>query len=205
MEPKDRILEGTNELFMQYGIRSVTMDDIARHLGISKKTIYQYYADKKDLVMGLTDHFLAKHQFNIDSNTDTADNAVQGIIGMMDCMSSMMRSVNPTMFYDLQKYFPEAWQRYKEFKDNYVLVRVKQNLQRGVKEGLYRKGMDIEIISRMRLEQVSIAFNPQTFPTSQFEPKDVMFHITDHYLHGICTLKGHKLINQYQNVKEDEE
>ena len=204
MTSENRILEGTMELFKRYGIKAVTMDDIAKHLGISKKTIYQFYSDKDAMVNALIEIELNSHMKSFDKIEAASKNAVDEIISMMKYMGSEFSGVNPNMFYDMQKYHPAAWIKFKEFKESYIYKCVIKNLEAGKEQGYYRVGLNQKIIAKMRLEHVEMTFNPTIFPPDKFNLSQVQIELLDHFLHGICTIKGHKLINKYKQISEDE-
>jgi TetR/AcrR family transcriptional regulator, cholesterol catabolism regulator len=204
LKSEERILKGSNELFRRYGIKSVTMDDIAKHLGISKKTIYQAYADKKELVNALTKEVLLVHINSMNSMAQQSTNAIEEIINMMNYMGHEFAGINPNMFYDMQRHHPEAWIEFRNFKENSVMQCVVQNLEKGKEQLLYRKDLNNKIIARLRLEQVELAFNPAVFPPDKYNLSQVHVELLDHFLHGICTIKGHKLINKYRQIHEEE-
>ena len=204
MEPQIRILNASQELFYKYGIRSVTMDDIARHLAMSKKTIYQHFRDKNEIINRLTGMDLQGHRERFDKIKLSAPNAIEEIISIMKIMEEIFSKMNPNVFYDLQKYHTEAWQLFKKFKFNYLLGCVEENINRGIAEGIYRKDLDISIIAKMRIELVELVFNPEAFPPDKYNITKVHLALLDHFLHGIVTLKGHKIINRIKQVTEEE-
>ncbi|MBN8695207.1 MAG: TetR/AcrR family transcriptional regulator [Bacteroidetes bacterium] len=204
MEPKERILKGAEELFFKYGIKSVTMDDIAKHLAISKKTIYQFYSDKNEIVETLMKDTLKQDECEFNQIHDQAANMIEEVMHMMQHITQMFAKTNPNIFYDLQKYHPKAWNLFKEFKQECMAAMIEKSIERGKKEGLVREDINSKIISRMRIEQVEMGLNPEAFPPTEFKLVDIQLSMLDHFLHGICTLKGHKLINKYKQVTEDE-
>jgi AcrR family transcriptional regulator len=204
MEPKERILRGAEELFFKYGIKSITMDDIAKHLAISKKTIYQYFSDKNELVEVLMSVNLKKDECEFKQIQQDSDNMVVEVFNMMKHMGVMFSKVNPNIFYDLQKYHPNAWKQFKTFKQETMAKMVESSLERGIREGLVRPDLDAKILSRLRIEQVEMGFNSEVFPPDKFKLVEVQIAMIDHFLYGICTLKGHKLINKYKQVTEEE-
>lgn len=204
MEPKERILKGAEELFFKYGIKSVTMDDIAKHLAISKKTIYQFYSDKNEIVETLMKETLKQDECEFKQIHDQASNMIEEVMHMMQHITQMFAKTNPNIFYDLQKYHPKAWNLFKEFKQECMAAMIEKSIERGKKEGLVREDVNSKIISRMRIEQVEMGLNPEAFPPVEFKLVDIQLSMLDHFLHGICTLKGHKLINKYKQVTEDE-
>src|SRR5678815_4133030 len=104
MEPKERILSKSNDLFSRYGIRSVSMDDIAAQLGMSKKTLYQYYTDKDELVNAVFDIILSVNKNNCTECTKKGENAIQEVFLSFDIMAEMLKTMNPSVLYDMQKY-----------------------------------------------------------------------------------------------------
>jgi AcrR family transcriptional regulator len=204
METKDRIVQGAEELFFKYGIKSITMDDIAKHLAISKKTIYQYFSDKNELVETLMSVNLKKDECEFKQIQSDSENMVVEVFNMMKHMGVMFSKVNPNIFYDLQKYHPNAWKLFKTFKQDTMAKMVESSLERGIKEGLVRPDLNAKILSRLRIEQVEMGFNSEVFPPDRFKLVEVQVAMIDHFLYGICTLKGHKLINKYKQVTEEE-
>lgn len=180
------------------------MDDIASHLGISKKTIYQFYKDKKELVHLLVKKMIGDQQREIEEHEAGAKNAIEEIFAVIVCLQRMMQSINPAVFYDLQKYHPDSWKLYQDFRDGYLIKRVITNLRRGMSEGLYRKDIDLDILAIMRIEQLDSVFSTKIYLPSLYDMGKVVSQLTDHYLHGVVSLKGHKLINECKNVHEEE-
>jgi len=198
LQLEDRILRETGDMFFRHGIRSITMDDIASALGISKKTIYIYYKDKSDLVRSFTDLELSNHQAEIHDIRDRSKDPIDEIFQMMAHLESFFKKVNPSMIYDLQKYHPQSWQLFKDFKEKVVTGFVEENLRKGIQMDLYRKEIKLKILSRLRIEEVEMGFNPQLFPPDQYRMNEVHLALIEHFLYGIVTLKGLKLIEKYK-------
>lgn len=200
MELQERILLKGDELFRRFGIRSITMDDIAKQLGVSKKTIYQHYPDKDELVIAMTKLNISRHFNEVEKCCGPASiNAIAEMFAVNNSVGEMIRSFNPIMFYDLQKYHPKAWLAFREFRNLYVLTKIVENMQRGIAEGYYRSDVNIEILSRMRIEQVDMTFNYDIYPPTEFQFHKVMEELTFHFLYGLVNQKGYELINQYKN------
>lgn len=204
METKDRILKGAEELFFKYGIKSITMDDIAKHLGISKKTIYQFYTDKNEVVETLMVQHTSRNECELREIAGNSSNVIEEVFAMMKHMSTMFSQLNTNLFYDLQKYHPNSWKMFKKFKEECIEVLVENSVKRGIEQGFVRADINTKIMARLRMEQVEMGFNPQAFPPDKFKILEVQLALLDHFLHGICTIKGHKLINKYKQVTEDE-
>jgi len=201
---KDRILQGAKELFYLHGIKKITMDDIARHLSISKKTIYKEYADKNDIVKAICVREFSVHKSKIDILQQKADNAIDAITGIMKYVHEYLDKINPNYFYDMQKYHPKAWKVYIEFKNNYIISSVIGNLKQGQEEKLYRDNLNIDIISRLRIAEMNAALDTELYPPNNFRLVDIHDELLSHFLQGITTLKGHRLINKYFNIHDSE-
>ena len=204
MEPRDKILKGASELFSKYGIRSVTMDDIARHLAISKKTIYQFFVDKNELVETLMTSSLKQDECILKDIQKEAENVIVEVFNIIKHINHMFSKVIPNIFYDLQKYHSSAWQQFTTFKYNFMAKMVEETIERGIREGLVRSDLNARLLSRLRIEVVELGMNPQVFPPDMFSMADVQTATLDHFIHGICTLKGHRLINKYKQLNEEE-
>jgi AcrR family transcriptional regulator len=200
VEAKDRILAGAAELFMRYGCKSVTMDDIARHLAVSKKTIYQFFRDKDEVVSTF-----AWNQFDCEKGCmkeimETAKDAVDETMLISRHMRETFSKINPSLLYDMQKYHAKAWEAYADYKQSFVADHIRNNLRRGVAEGLYREDIDVEILARLRLEMIQMALDPRIFPPSRFAIIDIQMQMMELFVRGIATKKGFDLLNHYKTI-----
>jgi AcrR family transcriptional regulator len=204
METRERILCASHELLYKFGVRSVTMDDIAKQIGISKKTIYTCFSDKNELVTQFMEEKLGEHLSCFENITANSANAIDEIVKNMEEMGHIFSQMNPNFIYDIQKHHPAAWQLFKDFKNKHIAGIIERNLKQGISEGLYRSDINIKVISKLRLETIEIAFNPLIFPPETYSVRDVQLQLLDHFLHGITTLKGHRLINKYKQLTDEE-
>ncbi|WP_375416224.1 TetR/AcrR family transcriptional regulator [uncultured Hymenobacter sp.] len=204
MEPKTRILLSAEKLFMRAGIRSVSMDDIAQELAISKKTLYKWFENKDQMVHAVMQSHLGREAGECEGLIKEATSAIDELFRMMDWLRAQFSDVHPGIFYDLQKYYPESWVLWTEHKHSYILRQISDNLHRGIREGLYRADLDVDVLARLRLAQIELAFNADVFPPRQFEVQRLQQAILEHFMLGVATLKGHKLINSYRHVIEEE-
>lgn len=182
---------------MKYGIRSVSMDDIARHLSMSKKTLYQYVKDKEELVLSATKAHMEVEMAEYGDVKKNADNAIDELVGVNKCMRNDFRDMNPSLLFDLHKYHPTAWQEWLNFKNIYIRNHVASNLRRGIREGYFRKELDPEIIASLRVEQVQMAFDESIFPRDKISLRDLQIMLFDHFVHGILTEKGKVIYKEY--------
>ncbi len=199
-----KILEGAKELFFMHGIKRVTVDDICRQIGMSKKTLYLYFENKEKLIECLLEKNLNENKKEFEHIFKKSNNSVQEIILLMEHLAEMFSKINPYVFYDLQKYHPVVWKQFKEFKETFLFQIIVKNLEKGIQEGLYRHKINIEILARLRIEETQMALNPLTFPKEKYKISEIQIELLDHFLHGITTLKGHKLINKYRQINEEE-
>lgn len=203
-ETKDRIRSKAHELFIRYGIRSVSMDDIAAHLGMSKKTLYQYFSDKDELVDAAVDVEIKRGQHDCMRCFSKAQDAVAEIFLTMENIVEQFRKMNPTVIYDLEKFHHNAYRKFLKHKNEFLLEVIRKNIERGIQEELFRKEINADIISRFRLESLMIVFNAEIFPPRKYNLATVTIEIIEHYLYGLATIKGHKLILKYQQEKKSQ-
>jgi AcrR family transcriptional regulator len=198
---KERIQIKAMELFMQYGIRSISMDDIATQLGISKKTIYQYFADKNELVSAVVDADINDLQSRCNDCGLNANNAIHEIFLTMDMIQKFLINMNPMLLYDLRKFHQEAYQKWVAHKNNFLLVTVHNNIKQGIEEGLYRPEINADILSKFRLESMLIPFNIEVFPPAEYTLVDVTIELLEHFLYGMVTQKGYELTTKYKHER----
>ena len=199
---KDRIKLVAHELLMQYGIRSISMDDIAAKLGMSKKTIYQFYKDKDELVEEVIGGVIFNNQETCIADKKKADNAIHEIFIAMDLVTEIFRSMNPSVLFDLQKYHPTAFSKFQSHKTEFLLSMMRQNIYRGVTEELYRPEINIEIMARFRVESMFIPFNQEFVKNARASLLDIEQEIIVHFLFGLVTLKGYKMVLKYQEQRD---
>jgi len=203
MIPIERIIQGGEDLFLTAGIKSVTMDDIAKHLGISKKTIYQYFKDKNELVVALTKKKLQDDEDQLCAIMSTSGDVIEEMINMMKCSEEIFSKINPIVIHDMQKYHPDAWKEFQNFKADVLIRTLEELLNKGIKQGYIRPDIDVKIMARMRVTQVEMGFNTTLFPLSEFSPWKVQYQFLEHFNYGICTLKGYKLLDKYKNINNE--
>jgi len=195
MEDKQlEILERASAVFIRYGIKSVTMDDLARELGISKKTIYKYFSDKNQLVQSIIEMKLSMDQALCKNNQLQSKNAIEDIISMSNLILEILNNVNPTVFFDIKKYHPEAWKLVNDHKWTFLLSVIKENIERGKNEGLYNLEMDTEIISRLYMSNMEVILNGTVFPWPEFQIQDLLKTKIKFHLYGIVNDKGREYL-----------
>jgi AcrR family transcriptional regulator len=196
----ERIIQGGEELFMQAGIKSVTMDDIAKHLGISKKTIYQFFGDKNELVLASVKKKLVEDECQMQSIIQSSTNVIEEMINMMKCSEEIFSRINPIVIHDIQKYHPEAWGEFQKFKSDVLIKTLEELLNKGIQQGFIRPDLDVKVLAKMRVYQVEMGFNHTIFPIAQFSTLKVQYQLLEHFNYGVCTLQGHELLDQHKNA-----
>lgn len=198
---EDYILSEAQKLFMKFGIKSVTMDDIAKQLSMSKKTIYTFYKDKDDLVYRLIAKMLQNDECKMNERTKNASNAIEEVFLCMDFLKEMLSGINPTVFYDLQKYHSNAHQLMVNFHHTYVYNSIKNGLERGIIENIFRNDINSEILATLRVSQINWSFECDLVRNAKYSLYNVILETTIHFLFGVSTLSGHVLINKYKTHK----
>jgi len=198
MEVKERILIKAHELFNRYGVRSVSMDDIAAGLGMSKKTLYQYYADKDELVGAVFSTVIEGNKTRCLGDRKKADNAIHEVFLAFDMMQEMFSQMNPVVIYDLEKYHPAVYKKFHEHKYGFLYQMIKSNLEKGIKEELYRPEIDVDVLTRYRIESIMLPFNSEIFPNNRTHLVHIEEQILEHFLFGLATTKGQKTIQKYK-------
>ena len=202
-------MEKAAGLFMQYGIRSITMDEIASQLGISKKTIYQFFTDKDEMVEAVVNDEIVLNEKKCLDFTRDSENAVHEIFLAMNDIQEVMKAMNPQVMYDLEKHHPVAFKKLKSHKYQFLYVLIKANLLRGMKEEVYRSDLNVDLVAKHRIESSFMAFNQELFPSSRYPISNTCIELAMLFLHSITSSKGKKLIDKYtekahKNIYHDE-
>lgn len=180
------------------------MDDIAAHLGISKKTLYREFRNKDKLVTTLLEVKLKDEVCNSEKILQVAANSIEWFMLLMQQTENLINAINPVLFYELRKYHFQAWKTYLDFRERVIRQSVVEMIKRGKSEGLVRPDVDAEIMGQYRVVQVDMLFDNHSFPSDKFKIARVQLVLLEHFLYGICTLKGYKLINKYKQIIEAE-
>lgn len=194
---KDRIQLVAHDLLMQYGIRSITMDDIASGLGMSKKTIYQFFKDKDTLVSAIVLSVINKNQEMCNRDRLRSGNAVHEMLLAMDMATEIFQSMNPSVLFDLQKYHPVAFDKFLAHKNDFLLNMIRHNLERGIQEDLYRAEINVEVMARFRVDSMFVPFNPDFVKNTGATLVEIEKQVIVNFLYGLVTVKGYKLVTKY--------
>ena len=189
-EKVDRILSESLRLFMKNGIRSISMDDIAKELGMSKKTIYQLVANKTELVEMVLD-FMREKESNICFEGDiTKMNAIDILLAVSKNVSRQMKDLNPINAYELQKYYPSIYREFIIKKRDHVYTTLKQNFEQGIAEGIYRNDLDIDLVARLYIQKLVDVHDPEFLSSVNFGFEKVFQVMFDNHIRGIANAEG---------------
>ena len=198
MDPLDKILAACAELFSQYGFKTITMDDIARRAGISKKTLYQHFANKHEVVHESVVWYKNQTSGSCEMVLKDAENAIEAMVKMLAFFDSMHKKINPMAIFELQRFFPESYKVFKEMLMERDVQQMRNNILQGMKEGLYREDLNADLLARYRLESSLLMLQPNLLVSDRNDLMTVALEIGEHFLYGIMNAKGEKLYQKYK-------
>lgn len=193
---KDKILHKSAEMFLNLGFKSVTMDDIAGELGVSKKTIYNHFSNKTDLIKEVTESVFEIVCEGIDIICDQKKNPIEELYEIKRFTMEYLKNEKTSPQHQLQKYYPKIFATLKQKQFDVMQESVIENLHRGIKEGLYRETINVGFISRIYFHGVVGIKDIDLFPLKQFSLNEVMDFYLEYHLRGICTEKGIDKLNE---------
>lgn len=193
---KEKIIRESMEMFFRYGIKSITMEDIARELGVSKKTLYQFFENKHDLLMVCMDLHDQEQKLQLKDIQAVATNAIDEMIRIAKYFDQMLKQVSPTLIFDVQKYYREAWEKMNKMHNEDVYKEIFANLERGIKEGLYRTDFDPDIIAKIYVNTSLLGTRPDVFSPKYYKMHEFLKMNILYHLHGIASAKGMGMLEQ---------
>lgn len=194
-----RIIAGAAELFNVYGIRAVTMDTIASHLGISKRSIYERFIDKDTMLFAVLDSMISKQRERITYILESAPDVISAIFTIIRMGRDHAATMNPLINSDLKKYHNKVMTRLREkcgHPDQEAGVKI---LEKGISQGIFRDSINTEILSRAFRGIATMAGDEELFPPEKFERRDIMRNIMLNFMRGISTARGVELIDSMEN------
>jgi AcrR family transcriptional regulator len=200
MDIRDRIIEEASESFKTYGIRSVTMDSLANQLGMSKRTIYEIFSDKDDLLLAVLTRMAQQQKDLVKRVLDESENSIYAIFKMLEISRDNFQSMSPAFQADLKRYHHEVLIKNAEniempdYRNHYMVI------ERGMKEGLFRKDLNTELINRCLYNLGKSIMDNDQYPFEKFTRREIIKGTFINYLRGISTLKGLELINRLEET-----
>ena len=189
-EKQEQLVEQATRLFMRHGIKSLTMDDVANHMHISKKTLYQFVNDKNDLVERVVSRMCVQNTACIESICKQGFNAIDEQYEIAKYLSGLLSQVHPSIHYDLEKYHPKAWDEFHSQKRSHIYDCLTHNMRRGVAEGLYREDLKVDVISKLYMARFDVLFDGDLFPMDKYSFADITWESFRYHIHGIASAKG---------------
>jgi len=198
MDYRQKIIEQASEMFRTYGIRAVTMDMLASSMGISKRTIYEVFHDKNDLLHGVIQWMGCKQKNMVKKVMDESENVIEVTFKMLDNMRKHFRNMSPAFQLDMKKCHAGLMSTVGDVQDlPYFWCNV-EFIQRGIEEGVFRDDIDVEIVNKALYEVIKLSTNRELFPPDDFNGEEVFRNTYLNFLKGISTRKGLDLIEYYE-------
>lgn len=196
MELEQQILTKTRELFFKYGVKSITMDDIAANLGMSKKTIYAAFPDKKALLKQMVSDYLQLHKQSSQCDVSDSANAIERMLKAAAAGVQFMEKINPVFLYDMQKYFGDVWSVFETYRNTEIRMEVRSCLQQAQQEGLVRDELELDLVVSMHMQHIDLMVEPGHFENLQMPRAEIIKTVLITFLNGICTPKGIKALQR---------
>ena len=174
------------------------MDDIARAIGASKKTLYQYFSDKETLITAVLAEIQNRDIEKLEFICSISESAIHEAILISEHVTTLLNRIHPSVLFDLQKFYGTAWLTFMQQKEKTIQSCIEKNMERGINDGTYRKDLNIPILSRIRLQMIQLSLNQEVFPTDQFSLWQVQTEIIDLFTRGMLSEKGLKVWEQYK-------
>lgn len=195
-EDLKNLLERVKELYMRYGIKSITMDDVASRLGISKKTLYQYVTDKEDLVGKVVDLMLEVQDNDMECTHDSSLNAIEQLLMVSKMINHGLKQMNPSTEFDLKKYYPNHFQKLMNARRRRMYNNIVANIQKGKEEGLYRMDLDEDVIGKLQVSRIENMVENDFFGIDEFTSPRFFQEIFIYHIRGIANEKGIKFLEE---------
>ena len=200
---KEKILQKATDMFLSYGFKSVTMDDIANKMGISKKTIYTHYANKTELVEDSTMHMFDIISNGIDHICALEKNPIEELYEIKKFVMVNLKNEKSSPQYQLQKYYPKVHDVLRNKQFEVMQECVVRNIEKGIELGIYRENLNIGFVSRIYFSGVHSIKDLQVFPLEQFPASTLIDEYLEYHLRGIVTPAGRKILNKIINSNQD--
>jgi AcrR family transcriptional regulator len=201
MEYRQRIIEEASYLFRTYGIKSVTMDLLATQMGISKRTIYEVFKDKDELLEGVLKWMTVRQREVMEKTMRESENVIEAIFKMMNMMMEHFKNMSPAFQMDIRRFHQDIAEKLENLDQLPYIRNNELMINKGIEEGVFRKDLDVKIINKCMLEVLKMSNDKEIFPPDAFGSKEVVRNVYLNYLRGLCTQKGLDLIDHYEKKK----
>lgn len=201
-EKKKGIITRTLDLFAKRGIKSCTMGEVCKFQRISKKTLYKYFRDKDDLVQSCMSFELERTDNGVKNIMAKGLNAIDESFEISRFVIDNVSDLNPNLFFELENYYPEAFKMYEDHQDECVRVSIYDNLKKGIKEGLYRADLNIDIVVSIYLTILYNLLSAKMVNTKNYSFKEIYRELFIYHTHGISSPKGLEYLQTKLNSNE---
>lgn len=191
-EKLSHLLDQVRSIFTRFGVKSVTMDDLCRELSISKKTLYQFVCDKSDLVQKTMKYEIRQDQQEINSILEQHLPAIDELFEITRKVGEKLRHLHPSILYDIQKYYPEAWEIMTQHRSGYIVSVIKKNILKGQDEGVYRHDLNPEIIAMLFTSKIELLANHSLSSQLNAHPLEINQQNLIYHIRGISNQTGLK-------------
>lgn len=199
MEIKDKIISNSGKLFFKYGIRNITMDAIAEDLGISKRTIYENFKDKDELLTYCLEANTLEQNKIVDEILNNSENLIEALIKIIKHNVNTLKLINPVFYFDVQKYYYELFEVKIKKNRKKNLTRISDILNRGIQEKIFRSEINVEIVALLILEQFKMMGNQEIFPENKFSKVEIFENIAINFIRGLATNEGLIMLEKYNS------
>ncbi|WP_198661696.1 TetR/AcrR family transcriptional regulator [Lewinella sp. IMCC34183] len=186
---KELIL-AARDLFMRIGLRSVSMDDIARELGISKKTLYQTVQNKEELIDLVLQLIVDEDRLILQEHQRQASDAIEEMLLNSRHFIHQMRQVSPTTLHDLRKYYPELFRGRVAAHQQEFMASLQRNLERGIREGVYRPEIDPVVVANLYVGMTMLVVDRGIFPARERPLSEILMQHNTYHFNGIANQAG---------------
>jgi AcrR family transcriptional regulator len=192
----ENILQKVGELYQKYGIKSVTMDDVAHELGVSKKTLYLYVENKNDLVSKVLDYMLNEKDCTFKKISGKKQNAIDELLEVGIYVIKSVKDYNLSTEYDLKKYYPELYTKLHKIRKERMYDSVFRNIQKGKAEGLFRDDLDDEIIAKMQTSRFMNMSSDEFMNAEEMLKPQYILELFIYHIRGIANKKGIEVLEK---------
>lgn len=199
MDVLHKILAVSAELFSQYGFKTITMDDIARRAGISKKTLYQHFVNKQEVVQAAINWYQEQISTACHEALSSSENAIEGMVKLAEILNGTFKRINPLALLELQRFFPEAHKMFRDQLFDRDMIAIRDNIIQGIEDGYYRPDINAELLAIYRMESCITMLQPNLMLNDRYNTEIVSKEIFEHFLYGIMAPKGVKLYLKYKD------
>ncbi len=197
MKLDNKILIKAENLFFKYGIKSISMDDLSRELGISKKTLYQSVENKKDLVLQVFQNHATQEMDAVTRIQKESGDAIDEMIEVVKYVIPTLRKITPTVLFDMQKYYQEIWQMMEDHNNKEIYKFIEENIKKGIEQGVYREEVRPDIIAKLYVGKTMFLIDEEVFPLRDYNKENLFKEHMQYHIRGIATTKGLKLFAKH--------